>query len=134
MKTKFLLAAFIASVLSPIVAQTPDKAKLDSYFSALEANNKYMGSVALSKNGKTVYTKSIGYADVENNKKVSEESKFRIGSISKIFTATLVMKAVEANKLKLTDNLSTYFPTIPNASKITIMQLLQHRTGIHNFT
>ena len=134
MKTKFLLAAFIASVLSPIFAQTPDKAKLDSYFNALEANNKYMGSVALSKNGKTVYSKSIGYADVAINKKVTEESKFRIGSISKIFTATLVMKAVEAKKLKLTDNLSAYFPTIPNASKITITQLLQHRTGIHNFT
>jgi len=57
-----------------------DKAKLDNYFGKLEENNKFMGSVAVAKNGEIIYTKSVGFADVENNVKATEKSKYRIGS------------------------------------------------------
>lgn len=119
---------------APLFAQTPNKAKLDSYFNALEANNKFMGTVSVSKEGKTVYTKSIGYLDAEKQIKLNENSKFRIGSISKTFTAAMVFKAIEEKKLTLDTKLDKYFPTVPNASKITIGLLLGHRSGIHNFS
>ena len=131
-KLQLCLCSLFATV--SVFAQTPDKAKLDSYFAALEANNKYMGSVAISKDGKTIYSKTIGYADAEAGKKLNATTKFRIGSISKMFTSALIFKAAEEKKLQLTDKIDTYFPSIPNASKITVEQLLGHRSGIHNFT
>jgi D-alanyl-D-alanine carboxypeptidase len=134
MKARTLLLLFLGAIAMPAFAQLQDKAKLDSYFNAIEANNKYMGSVSISQNGKTIYSRSLGFTDVEAGKKINENSKFRIGSISKMFTAAMIFKAAEENKLKLTDNIGSYFPTVPNASKITIANLLNHHSGIHNFT
>lgn len=111
-----------------------DKTKLDNYFNALEQNNKFMGSVAVSENGKIIYTKSIGFSDVENKVKASENSKYKIGSISKSFTAVLILKAVEEQKLNLNQTIDKWFPTIKNAEKITVRHLLSHRSGINNFT
>lgn len=111
-----------------------DKTKLDNYFNTLEQNNKFMGSVAVSKNGEIIYTKSIGFADIENNLKATENSKYRIGSISKSFTTVLVLKAIEQKKLDLNQFIDKWFPTIKNAKQITVKHLLSHRSGIHNFT
>jgi len=134
MKNKFTLALACFLTALTAFAQTPDKTKLDQYFAALEANNKFSGSVAISQNGKTIYTRSVGLYDHEKGLKTNENTKFRIGSISKTFTAALVLKAAEENKLKLTDKLDKYFPTVPNAGKITIENMLNHHSGIHNFT
>ena len=60
-------------------------AKLDSLFQILEAKNKFMGSIAVSHNGALLYSKSIGMDDTESNKKSSALSKYRVGSISKMF-------------------------------------------------
>ncbi|MFD2600979.1 serine hydrolase domain-containing protein [Flavobacterium suzhouense] len=134
MKNKIILTLGSILTATTLLAQTPDKTKLDQYMDILEANNKYMGSVAIAKDGKIIYSRSTGFADVENNKKNTAATKFRIGSISKMFTATMVFKAIEEKKLKLTDKLDTYYPNIPEASTITIAQMLSHRSGIHNFT
>ena len=115
-------------------SQVFDKTKLDNYFNALEANNRFMGSVAVSQNGKIIYSKSIGYSDLENKVKANKDTKYRIGSISKTFTSVLVLNAVEDGKLDLNQTIEKYFPTIKNAGTITIKQLLNHRSGIHNFT
>ncbi len=133
---KTILTTVLILTLSQIgLAQTNfDKTKLDNYFNALEQSNKFMGSVAVSKNGEIIYTKSIGFADVENNLKATENSKYRIGSISKSFTTVLLLKAVEEKKLNLNQTIDKWFPTIKNAKKITIKHLLSHRSGIHNFT
>jgi len=114
--------------------QSLNKEKLDNYFNTLLLNNKFMGSVAVSKNGELIYTKSIGYADIENNIKASEKTKYRIGSISKSFTAVLILKAIENQQLTINETIDKWFPTITNSNKITIKQLLTHRSGIHNFT
>jgi len=122
-------------ILSQIgFSQNLDKTKLDNYFNTLEQNNKFMGSVAVSKNGEIIYTKSIGLADVENKVKATENSKYRIGSISKSFTTVLILKAVEQKKLDLNQTIDKWFPTIKNVKKITVKHLLNHRSGIHNFT
>ena len=97
---KTIVITFLTFAISQIgLAQTNfDKSKLDNYFNALEQNNKFMGSVAVSKNGEVIYTKSVGFTDVENNVKSIDNSKYRIGSISKTFTAVLILKAVEEKK------------------------------------
>jgi D-alanyl-D-alanine carboxypeptidase len=114
--------------------QTFEKAKLDQYFEVLETNSKFMGSIAILQNGKIQYSKAIGFSDLENLSKTTENSKFRIGSISKTFTATLVLKAVEEKKIELSDRLSKFYPNIPNADKITVENMLYHRSGLHSFT
>ena len=132
-KTTLITALFLT--LGQIgFAQNFDKTKLDNYFNALEENNKFMGSVAVSKNGKIIYSKTVGFSDVENNIKATESSKYRIGSISKTFTTVLILKAVEEKKLDLHQTIDKWFPTIKNAKKITVKLLLSHRSGIHNFT
>jgi CubicO group peptidase (beta-lactamase class C family) len=131
---KIFLSLLLGTLCQFATAQIADKTKLDNFFNALEENDKFMGSVAVSQNNKIIYTKSIGYCDLEKEIKANEESKYRIGSISKTFTAVLVLKAVEENKLELSQTIDKYFPSIENADQITIEQLLRHRSGIHNFT
>jgi D-alanyl-D-alanine carboxypeptidase len=128
----FLLTAVL--VAQTVSSQALDKSKLDSYFDALEQNNRFMGSVAVSQNGNIIYTRSVGFSDIEKGLRADENSKYRIGSISKTFTAVLVFKAVEMRKLSTTETLDRYFPSIKNSEKITIGHLLSHRSGIHNIT
>lgn len=116
------------------MAQNVDRAKLDQYFDVLEEHNRFMGSVAVSQNGELIYSRALGYADVDAQIKADTEIKYRIGSISKIFTAVLVLKAVEAKLLDLDQRLGEFFPEVPNADEISLTQLLSHRSGIHNFT
>lgn len=132
---KTILTAVLFLALGQIgFSQDFDKIKLDNYFNALEQNNKFMGSVAVSKNGEIIYTKSIGFADVENKVAATEKTKYRIGSITKSFTAVLTLKAVEGRKIDLNQTIDKWFPSITNAKEITVAHLLSHRSGIHNFT
>jgi len=133
--TRMFFTALLIGTLSHIgIAQSFDRTKLDNFFNVLEMNNKFIGSVAVSKDGAVIYSKTVGFSDVENNVKADENSKYRIGSISKTFTSVLVLKAVEEKRLSLNQTIDTYFPTIRNAGKITVKLLLSHRSGIHNFT
>lgn len=134
MKKAILTTALFLTLGQIGFSQNLDKTKLDNYFNALEQNNKFMGSVAVSKNGEIIYIKSIGFADIENKVKATENSKYRIGSISKSFTTVLILKAVEQKKLNTNQTIDKWFPTIKNAKKITVNHLLSHRSGIHNFT
>ena len=117
-------------------AQNLNKPKLDSLFATLESHNKAMGSLTVSNNGKVVYQKQIGYRSVNGNDRLSSDvhTKYRIGSITKMFTATMVFQLIEEGKLSLSTPLSTWYPELPNASKITVSNLLDHRSGLHNFT
>lgn len=107
---------------------------LDDYLLLLENENKAMGSVSILKDGNEFYTKSIGFANVDLNKKNNSETKYRIGSISKTYTAAIILQLVDEGKLVLTDTLKKYFSEIPNSENITISDMLYHRSGIYNIT
>lgn len=132
------IAATLLLTLSVTVssAQVFNRQKMDSLFNRLAEKNKGMGSLAISKNGHVIYTKAIGFASMEANEKIpaSEKTKYRIGSITKMFTGVIIMQLVDEKKLSLDETLAAHFPGLPNASKITIGNLLNHRSGIHNFT
>src|ERR1035437_1358216 len=134
--TIFTAILFTALSFGTVYAQNFDKPKLDRLLDTLAHKEKAMGSLTLSKNGKVIYSRAIGYSSIsETGKKPSTTlTKYRIGSISKMFTTTMIFQLVEEGKLKLATTLDTWFPTIPNANKITIGNLLSHRSGIHNFT
>ena len=117
-------------------AQNVNKPKLDSLFDRLDQKNKAMGSLTISKNGNTLYSRAIGYSFISGKEKIraTEKTKYRIGSISKMFTATMIFQLIEEGKLNLTTTVDNFFPKLPNANKITISNLLNHRSGLHNFT
>jgi len=133
MRIKIVLRIFLLLACSTAShAQTLDKAKLDQFFDRLAEKNKAMGSLTIAKDGNVVYTRAIGYSQINPKKPLTAASRFRIGSITKMYTATIILQLVEEGKLKLTDTLDKFFPQVPNASKITIAQVLAHRSGIPN--
>ncbi|MEO7213617.1 serine hydrolase domain-containing protein [Mucilaginibacter sp.] len=128
----FLLLALALS--RAVNAQTLNKPKLDSLLDVLAANNKTMGSLAISKDGKLIYQKSVGYSSVEAKTPADAHTKYRIGSISKIFTGVIVFQLIEEGKLSLDATLDKFYPQMPNAAKITVAQMLSHHSGLFNFT
>ncbi|MCI0746779.1 MAG: beta-lactamase family protein, partial [Verrucomicrobia subdivision 3 bacterium] len=135
MKIKILLPILLTLALFTTgYAQTLDKAKLDQFFDRLAEKNKAMGSLTIAKDGNLLYTRAIGYSQINGTEKkpLTAASRFRIASITKMFTAAMILQLVEEGKLKLTDTLDKFFPQIPNAKKITIVHLLSHRSGIPN--
>jgi D-alanyl-D-alanine carboxypeptidase len=138
MKTKAFALSILALCIFTCVlpGQSFNKAKLDSLLDLLAEKNKAMGSLAMSENGNILYTKAIGFSSITPQQKIAsnEKTKYRIGSISKMFTATIIFQLIEEGKLDLSTTLDKYFPEIPNAKSITIGNMLSHRSGIHSFT
>jgi D-alanyl-D-alanine carboxypeptidase len=135
MKIKILFVILSALALfGGGYAQVPDKAKLDQFFDRLAEKNKAMGSLTIAKDGNVLYTRAIGYGQINGTEKKSltAASRFRIGSITKMFTAAMILQLADEKKLKLTDTLDKFFPQIGSANKITIAHILSHRSGIHD--
>jgi len=126
-----LLCIFMISIG---YTQSIDTNRLDIYFNTLESNDKLMGSIAIFQESEIIYNKQIGFTDVATQIKPDINTKYRIGSISKSFTAVLIFKAIEQDNIILSETIDKYYPTIKNAKKITISDLLNHRSGIHSFT
>jgi len=130
---KFLVGFwFFCLLTSPLFGQKSSvSSRLDSLFQLLDSENQIIGEVCIYKAGKIYYRHSL-----QQGKPVVSDSPdlYRIGSISKTFTATLVMMAVEEGKLSLDDKLSKWYPNIKNAEQISLRMMLRHRSGIHNFT
>lgn len=110
------------------------RAQLDSLFDLIEQYDQGMGSLSLTQNGALVYQRAIGYADIETGTEATPLTRYRIGSISKSFTAVLVLQAVERGELSLDTKLAKFFPDLPHAQLITVEQLLRHRSGLANYT
>ncbi len=140
---KTLLSATLLAVALVTIAPAQsidkdklDKDKLDQLSTRLLEKNKGMGSLALAKDGKILYTRSFGYSQIsgEEKKPLTAATKFRIGSITKTYTAVMIFQLIEEGKLTLATTLDKFFPEIPNAAKITIAHMLNHRSGIRNIT
>lgn len=134
MKKTILMLIISIIFISFLYSFNQEKAIINDLFELLEENNQAMGNISLFKDGKEIYNNSVGYLDVENRKKINQNTGFRIGSISKTFTAVIIIQMIEEGKLSFDSKLSEFFPTVPNADLITIEHLLRHQSGIFNFT
>ncbi|MDP3443197.1 MAG: serine hydrolase domain-containing protein [Ignavibacteria bacterium] len=108
--------------------------RIDSLLYLLETNNKMMVSVSVSQKNETTFEKATGFAVIETKQKADIATKYRIGSISKMYTSVMIFQLIDEGKLTLDEPLSAFFSEIPDADKITINMLLRHRSGIFNFT
>jgi CubicO group peptidase (beta-lactamase class C family) len=92
-------------------------------------------AIGVVRGGETIVMKGWGRADLENDVPATEHSVYRIGSITKQFTAAAVMQLVEQGKVRLTDSIGAYLPTLPAAWRgVTVRQLLNHTSGIPSYT
>jgi len=96
------------------------------------AADRFAGAALLAKNGKPVFEESYGLADREHKTLNTLKTRFRIGSMNKMFTATATLQLAQGGKLALDDQLGKYLTDYPNkdiATKVTIKQLLTHTGG-----
>ena len=121
----FPLAAF---------AQKNYRALLDEFTQAEFTVKEFNGTILVMQKGKAIYKKSIGMADREWNVPNTAETKFRIGSVTKQFAAACILLLAEQGKLSVDDQLSKYIPDYPKGDSITIHMLLNHTSGIKNYT
>ncbi|MDQ2922375.1 MAG: beta-lactamase family protein, partial [Acidobacteriota bacterium] len=117
-------------------SQTQKAAKIDEVMTLANKYRLFNGSVLVAENGKVIYKKAFGLANMEWNIPNTPETRFRLGSITKQFTATLILQLVEQGKIKLDGKLSDYLPEYRKdvGEKVTVHQLLNHTSGIPSYT
>lgn len=114
----------------------PYAAKIDALVDAVLADHKAVGlAVAVARGDQLLVAKGYGFADVAHHTPVTADTVFRIGSVTKQFTAVAILQLVERGDLRLTDDIRTYVPEFPAKSKpVTIEHLLTHTSGIPSYT
>ena len=127
-----LIASAAILVASTLYAAGQDTAaRADQYLSTWAKQGRFSGAVLLAKGDKIILRKGYGMANYELNTPNTPETVFRIGSITKMFTAFSILQLEEKGLLKVTDPVSKYVPEVPPAwNAITIHQLLSHLSGI----
>lgn len=130
-----LFSIFFALFLIPSLLIGQDfNQKLDSYLQQRYERGEFMGSVLIAKNGNPVFEKSYGFANIEKQYPNNPQLKYLIGSMTKQFTAALILKLQENGKLSINDKLSKYYPAYKYGNDITLRNLLNHTSGIPNYT
>jgi len=107
---------------------------IDSIFSQYSSVIVPGVAVIVAKEGKKLYKKCFGYANIQHKVPVTPETKFRVGSITKQFTASAIFKLQDKGLLSINDPLSNYIYDYPRGDEITIYHLLTHTSGIPNHT
>jgi CubicO group peptidase (beta-lactamase class C family) len=126
----FLLCLCAAQALAQ-----DNTARMDQVVQSYVQNQQFMGSVLVARDGTTVFNKGYGFANLEWKIPNSPTTKFRLGSITKQFTAACILLLEERGKLKVEDPVKKYMPDAPAAwDKVTIFNLLTHTSGIPSFT
>ena len=116
--------------------QTADdfSAKIDEYMHAHLKLKQFNGSILVAKDGKVLISKGYGMANFEHDVPNQPHTKFRLGSITKQFTAAAIMQLQEKGLLNVNDPVKKYLPDYPTGDKFTIHHLLTHTSGLISFT
>src|SRR5579864_5607551 len=91
-------------------------------------------ALVIAQDHAVVYASGFGVQRLPNGPQVTAETPFRIGSVTKPFTAAAILRLAQQGRLSLSDRLSKYFPALPRAGDVTLYELLTHTSGIHNYT
>lgn len=122
-----------AGALGPKESAEELARELDGKLSRMAQRDQFSGAVLIAKDGKPVFEKAYGLADREAKTANTLDTRFRLGSMPKMFTSVSIAQLVQAGKFKYTDTLAQVLPDYPNqevARKITVHQLLTHTSGL----
>jgi CubicO group peptidase (beta-lactamase class C family) len=125
------LASRGANVQEPL---PPAETLVDSLFTNLFKGDSPGAAVLVARDGKVLFEKGYGFADLAHDVPVTPETRFRIGSITKQFTAAAILKLQEEGRLSVHDKLSRFIPDYPRGDEVTVHHLLTHTSGIHSYT
>jgi CubicO group peptidase (beta-lactamase class C family) len=133
------LLVVVLLAISTCAAQTASSvalaARVDEYLNDLVKQNRFSGSILIARDGRVLMTKGYGMANYETDAPNTPQTKFRLGSITKQFTALAVMMMQERGKLNVQDSVCKYVSECPAAwQPVQIHHLLTHTSGIWNFT
>jgi CubicO group peptidase (beta-lactamase class C family) len=130
---KLAVCAVLTCLTSAAVSQ--DTARMDEVARSYVKAGTFMGTVLVAQDDKILLDKGYGTANLDWSIPNAPDVKFRLGSLTKQFTATLILLEQQDGKLSIADPVSKYIPDTPKAwEKITIAELLGHTSGIPNFT
>jgi CubicO group peptidase (beta-lactamase class C family) len=109
--------------------------EIDRLVTAYSERGQFNGGVLVAEAGRVIYKRGFGFADFDNKIPNTADTRFRIGSLTKSFTALLVLQLAERGDLKLDGAISDYLPDYPKqtGSKITIRHLLTHSSGLPDY-
>ncbi|MEA3015256.1 MAG: hypothetical protein QOD42_3801 [Sphingomonadales bacterium] len=133
------IAAFVtAAIAGAGAAAAPPadlRAKADAIVAAAFPADGPGGAVIITRGGETIYRAGRGLADVETRRPLTPDSVFRLGSLTKQFTAAIVLQLVQEGRIALDDPVSRFFPDYPQpGAAATVRQLLNHTSGIQSYT
>lgn len=130
---KICLTILFLSLGVTLLAQTKEE-KIEQLLQAYATVGKLNGSVSITQNGKTILNQGYGLRNVSENLPNDPNTIFQIGSVTKQFTAAIILKLQEMELLNILDKINQYFPNYPNGDQIRIEHLLTHTSGIYNYT
>lgn len=137
MKTAKLFTFLIVAFISAANAFAQDNVqKIDALVKQYYDYGQFNGSILVAEKGKIIYEKGFGMANMEWSIPVQPDTKFRIGSVTKQFTAALILQLVGEGKIKLDGKITDYLTDYrkDTGDKVTIHQLLNHTSGIPSYT
>ena len=130
----FLLAASAARAQDPSTS-VASVARMEQVMQSYVQQGTFMGTVLVARDGAVIFDKAYGMANLELDVPNTPTTKFRLGSITKQFTAAAILLLEERGKLKVADRVKAYLPDAPMSwDRITVQNLLTHTSGIPNFT
>lgn len=127
----FILMFIVSGIYSQDKVQ-----KIDALVQKYHEMGQFNGAVLVAEDGKVIFSRGFGYSDMDNKIPVKTDTKFRLASVTKQFTAALIMQLVEKGKINLDGKLIEYLPYYRKdiGEKISIRQILSHTAGISNYT
>ena len=128
------VTTFEPTEAKPIVLSEEHLSQLQEAFDQKLENRDFQGIAYIVYNGQTIYERATAKANTEEDIDADINTVYRVGSVTKQFTAAAVMLLAERGLLSLDDTLDRYFPGYDNAQRITIDQLLRMRSGLINYT
>lgn len=137
-KTKLVLILSIMLVVigfnTNVLANDDLFLEIDEYLTRYSNLNTFNGTVLVARDGDVIINKGYGKADFELDVNNKNDSKYRIGSLTKQFTAAAILKLKENGLLKLNDKINNYVSSFSYGDQITIRNLLNHTSGIYDYT
>jgi CubicO group peptidase (beta-lactamase class C family) len=122
------------TAVGPVMVKNDTTQLIDHYLTTLAREKGFSGGLLITKGGMKIFSKGYGWADKEKAIPFTPGTLASMGSITKAFTATAIMKLWEQNKISLEATLKDFFPTVPaDKAGITIHQMLTHSSGFHEF-
>lgn len=124
----------LAKGADPKAAMPSPAVLVEAMFKEIIPTNSPGAAVLVARNGKILFQRGYGEADREKHLPITADTQFRIGSITKQFTATCILQLQEEGKLSVNDSLAKFFPDFPRGEEVKLHHLLTHTSGIKSYT